>query len=139
MAAKKRKRPDSGEGGRERFGGLVYVENTASRIDSQISCRATDSKSDGQFCLLENAPLKNASVRLVQRKTQSAALLRLLIDAHGSWVPLPEILALGIAQYNARILELRRRGFAIENKTERVNGARHSWFRLVQIRRESAL
>jgi hypothetical protein len=35
------------------------------------------------------------------------------------------------AQYNARVLELRRLGFNIENKTERVEGVRHSWFRLL--------
>jgi hypothetical protein len=91
----------------------------------------SDTKTATQLCLSENAPLKSASASLVQRKSQSAALLRLLIDAHGSWVPLPQILKLGIAQYNARILELRRLGLVIENKTERVNGARHSWFRLV--------
>jgi hypothetical protein len=64
-------------------------------------------------------------------KTQCAAILRLLIDAHGGWVPLPDILALGIAQYNTRILELRRMGFDIVNRCERVDGARHSWYRLV--------
>ncbi len=105
------------------------MNHTSNRLDSQT--RIADTKSESQLSLLENAPLKNAGVGLVQRKTQSAALLRLLIDAHGSWVALPQILALGIAQYNARILELRRLGFVIENKTERVNGARHSWFRLV--------
>jgi hypothetical protein len=62
-------------------------------------------------------------------ETQRVAILRLLIDARGSWVPLPEILACA-AQYNARIFELRRLGFAIENKTEEINGLRHSWFRL---------
>ena len=62
-------------------------------------------------------------------KTQRARILRLLIEARG-WVPLPELIACA-AQYNARVLELRRLGFAIENKTERVNGERHSWFRLV--------
>ena len=66
-----------------------------------------------------------------QSKTQSAAILHVLISARGSWVPLPEILALGIAQYNARIFELRRLGFDIENRTERIDGVRHSWFRLV--------
>jgi Helix-turn-helix domain len=66
-----------------------------------------------------------------QSKTQAAAILRLLIDARGSWVPLPEILRLGIAQYSARIFELRRQGFEIQNKTERVGDSRHSWFRLV--------
>ena len=67
----------------------------------------------------------------LESKTQRAAILRLLLDAKGSWVPLPEILALGIAQYGARIHELRRMGFSIENKTERIAGARHPWFRLL--------
>jgi hypothetical protein len=64
-------------------------------------------------------------------ETQRAAILRLLIAARGGWVPLTEILALGIAQYGARILEARRMGFRIENRTERVDGARHSWSRLL--------
>ena len=66
-----------------------------------------------------------------RERARTAAVLSLLICARGSWVPLPEILKLGVAQYNARILELRRLGFTIENRTERVNGARHSWFRLL--------
>jgi hypothetical protein len=53
----------------------------------------------------------------------------LLIGAHGQWVPLPEITACA-AQYNARIFELRRLGFSIENRTEEANGVRHSWFRI---------
>ena len=65
------------------------------------------------------------------RKTQRARILRILIDAHGAWVPLPEVLALGIAQYNSRILELRRAGFNIENRIEGVDGTRHSWFQLL--------
>jgi hypothetical protein len=65
-----------------------------------------------------------------KNKTQSAAILRLLIDAHGAWVPLPEIMACA-AQYNARIFELRRLGFHVENRTEMVIGFRHSWFRLL--------
>lgn len=64
-------------------------------------------------------------------KTQRARILRVMVEARGAWIPLPRILELGIAQYGARILELRRVGFVIENKTEHVNGARHSWFRLV--------
>jgi hypothetical protein len=69
----------------------------------------------------------------VQSKTQRAAILHVLINARGSWVPLPEIRALGVAQYNARIFELRRLGFDIENRieTDVETGARHSWFRLV--------
>lgn len=65
-------------------------------------------------------------------KTQRARILRVLLDAKGSWVPLPVILELRISQFGARIFELRRTGFVIENKTERDDsGAVHSWYRLV--------
>ena len=64
-------------------------------------------------------------------KTQRAAILALLIAAKGAWVSLPEIMALGIAQYNSRILELRRLNFAVQNRTETIHGRRHSWYRLV--------
>jgi hypothetical protein len=56
----------------------------------------------------------------------------LLISARGGWVPSPDIAAIA-QQYNARLFELRRLGFQIENRTEEINGARHSWFRLVPI------
>lgn len=62
---------------------------------------------------------------------QNKRILYLLREAGGAWVPLPQILALGIAQYSSRILELRRLGFKIENRMERVRGARRSWYRLV--------
>ena len=64
-------------------------------------------------------------------KTQRGEILALLVKARGEWVPLPDVLALGCAQYNARIFELRRVGFNIENRTETVDGERHSWFRLL--------
>jgi len=64
-------------------------------------------------------------------KTQRARILRLLIAARGDWVPLPNIMDCA-AQYNARILELRHLGSNIENRTERVDGVRHSWFRLLK-------
>ena len=63
---------------------------------------------------------------------QQSQILALLRAAHGGWVPLPKILALGIAQYNARIFSLRRAGFDIQNRIEEVDGVRHSWFRLVE-------
>jgi len=61
---------------------------------------------------------------------QSERILALVQADRGAWVPLPETIACA-AQYNARVLELRRRGFNIENRMERVDGARHSWFRFV--------
>jgi hypothetical protein len=65
----------------------------------------------------------------VNHKTQRGRILELLIR-RGNWVPLPELLALGIAQYSARIHDLRALGFRIENRRERVNGALHTYFRL---------
>ena len=58
--------------------------------------------------------------------------LKYVFQFHANeWIPLPEILSMGIAQYNTRILELRREGMRIISKTERVPGAAqvHSWFR----------
>lgn len=69
--------------------------------------------------------------------TQRARILRLLLDAHGGEVPLTEILALGIAQYNARIFELRRAGFDIRNRVEEIDGVRQSWFWLIRGTRAS--
>jgi hypothetical protein len=67
----------------------------------------------------------------MNRKTQRAAILRLLLDAKGGWVPLPEIMRCA-AQYNSRIFELRRLGFTVENRTERDgSGNVLSWYRLV--------
>lgn len=63
--------------------------------------------------------------------SQRARILRALVAANGGEVSLPDILALGIAQYNARIHELRRAGFDIQNRVEEIAGVRHSWFRLV--------
>jgi len=48
------------------------------------------------------------------------------------WIPLPRILDMHIAQYGARIKELRDRGMTIENKTEWFNGQLHSYFRYVK-------
>lgn len=59
-----------------------------------------------------------------------AKVLDLLERFRGEWVPLTAILRLGVAQYNARILELRRAGFPIENKTEWSGGRKISFFQL---------
>jgi len=62
--------------------------------------------------------------------SQRARILRLLIEARGREVPLPEIAACA-CQYGARIFSLRKRGFVILNRTEERDGVRHSFFRLV--------
>ena len=65
------------------------------------------------------------------KATQRQKLLELLQSRPNQWIPLPEIMRLGLAQYNARILELRHSGYKIENKIQDIEGIRHSWFKLV--------
>lgn len=74
--------------------------------------------------------MTTAGRRWKNHTAQADKLLKLLQDHDGQWVPLPSILALGIAQYGARIGELRKAGHRIENYTEWREGVRHSWFGL---------
>jgi hypothetical protein len=68
------------------------------------------------------------------RDTQRQQILALLLEARGAEVPLPQILELKISQFGARILELRRDGHRIINRTANIDGQKYSWYRL-----ESAL
>jgi len=63
--------------------------------------------------------------------SQERKILHLLKKKKNRWVSLTQILRMGIAQYNARIFELRAKKHKIENKTEWVGRVKHSWFRLV--------
>lgn len=67
----------------------------------------------------------------MQRITQRDRILSLFQSRQNEWVPLPDILDLRISQFGARILELRRLGYDIRNRTEHRGGQVHSWFRLV--------
>ena len=64
------------------------------------------------------------------RTTQHQRILQLLREREGGWVPSYELAAIAL-QYNARVLELRRQGYNIENKAQHVNGQVHGAFRLV--------
>lgn len=70
--------------------------------------------------------------------TQREKIKSLFLSRPNEWVSLIEILRLGIAQYNARILELRRAGMRIENETEEANGVRYSRYRYVPDREKQA-
>jgi len=63
---------------------------------------------------------------------QKDRLRKFFKERPNTWIPLPEILKLLIAQYNARIFDLRGEGMKIENKTEIVDGQRHSYYRYVK-------
>jgi helix-turn-helix protein len=70
-----------------------------------------------------------------QRTGQADRLLRLLEYAAelGTYVPLPAIMALGIASYTRRISDLRQRGFRIECERERTDsGQLRTRYRLVR-------
>ena len=73
------------------------------------------------------------------RKNQATRILDLLQERAGEWIPLPEILALGIAQNSARSFELRRDGYKIENRTKHIDGRVLSWFRLAVPKGQQAL
>ena len=66
------------------------------------------------------------------RGTQRDRLIQLLRENSGQWVGLPRILDLRISQYSARVHELRKLGYRIENKTQHHNGQVWSWFRLIE-------
>jgi hypothetical protein len=72
-----------------------------------------------------------AAVNSAHLTGQARRLHVFLATRANQWIALPEILGLGIAQYNARIHELRQQGYTILNKTERKEGQRHSWFMYV--------
>src|SRR5579859_3327354 len=69
--------------------------------------------------------------------SQVQKLDRLLSDHEGQWVPLPDVLALGIAAYSRRFEDLREiykpQGFMIENRMETgTDGIRRSWYMKVR-------
>ena len=68
--------------------------------------------------------------------SQKARIANLFLSRPNQWIPLTEILGLFIAQYNARIHELRypedpSKAMKIENKLETKDGSRHTWYRYV--------
>lgn len=63
------------------------------------------------------------------RVSQRGRIIRLLLSA--SEVPLPSLMDLRIAQLNTRILELRRLGFDIRNRTNRAGDSVHSVYWLL--------
>lgn len=72
---------------------------------------------------------------LEARPSQTARIVALLRERRGQWVPLCDILDLRprISQFSARVWEARHRwGLPIENRTETINGEKHSWFRLIE-------
>lgn len=72
----------------------------------------------------------------MNNQSQAARIKNFLSSRPNQWVSLSELLDLHIAQYNARIKELRAAGVIIENKTEWIAGKRYSSFRYVPRERQ---
>jgi hypothetical protein len=64
------------------------------------------------------------------RITQRSKILQLLREREGGWVPSYELAGIAL-QYGARVLELRRAGYNIENRMQEVDGQTYGAFRLV--------
>jgi len=61
--------------------------------------------------------------------SQKERLRHLFTLRRGEWIPLYDILSMGIAQYNTRIRELRQEGMIIQNRIKIIYGTKTSWFR----------
>ena len=68
-----------------------------------------------------------------QRQTQRQRLRELFEQREGQWIGLPEILSINIAQFGARLKELRDiGGMRIENMMEHGDGTVRSWYRYMK-------
>lgn len=85
------------------------------------------SKSRASIADSTSSPRRSPQCKL---KSQRNRILGLLLAARGAEVSLGEILALGVAQFGSRILELRALGFKITNRQESRDGQHHSFYRL---------
>ena len=66
------------------------------------------------------------------RISQRERLKKLFEANAGRWIPLPNILSMGIAQYNSRILDLRREGMTIWNENRLgEDGIRRSYYQYI--------
>lgn len=71
------------------------------------------------------------------RKSQRTRILELLVENANEWVSLKKIMGLKIANHTARLTEIKKEWFVIENKTEWKKNwyfgspQKHSYYRLV--------
>ena len=63
--------------------------------------------------------------------SQRDRIRNLFLSRPNQDIPLTEILDMRISQYGSRVLELRREGMVIQNRTKHVDGVNHSWFKYI--------
>lgn len=76
---------------------------------------------------------------IMARETQRSRLRLLFKSRPNAWISLREILDLRMAQFGARILELRREGMHIENKVKVINGQHHSCYKYIPCEEQKEL
>ena len=81
-----------------------------------------------RFLLFRHAPAR-LGMKPKSEHGGRGRLLAFFRKRPGEWIPLPQILRLGVAQYNARISQLRAEGYRIENRVKWEEGVKNSWFR----------
>ena len=75
--------------------------------------------------------LQPKSTPRTHRRSQRQRLLELLLSQKNKWVRLPVVMRVAGSQYSARVCELRKAGWKIQNRTlEIVNGQRRTAFRI---------
>jgi hypothetical protein len=62
------------------------------------------------------------------KQSRVQATIALLRANKHKRVPLPQIQAVAGAQHGCRLMEIRARGYVVENVVERANGEVHSWY-----------
>lgn len=75
---------------------------------------------------------------MTDRGTQRGRILQLLKENSGCWVPSHQLASIAL-QYGARIYELRKQGYKIDNKMQDVNGKTYGAFRLVPAASQTSL
>jgi hypothetical protein len=103
---------------------------TVAAVSAQEGSSMQLSQSEFQSSTGDYASLSLRGHKPALFKGQKAAFLGLLLSNRGQWVP-ADTLAVVALQYSSRIVSLRREGFQIEDKTERVAGKVHGAFKLV--------
>ena len=75
---------------------------------------------------------------MTDRGTQRSRVLRLLQESSNQWVPSYRLAEIAL-QYGARVYELRKQGYKIDNKMQDVNGKTYGAFRLVPAASQASL
>jgi len=98
----------------------LWRDNPVTPAQQQFAFRPNRKQNKGKRSSVEQP---NAQPKTLSQAAILLSLLRKTREA-GNPLTLPEILQTGIAQFTARIFELREQGFVIENEMQRAEDGR---------------